>query len=378
MRVYLVGGAVRDKLLGYPVYDHDWVVVGATVQQMLEQGFQPVGADFPVFIHPDSGEEYALARTERKSGRGYTGFLYHASPDVTLEQDLKRRDLTINAMAEAEDGSLVDPYGGARDLEARVLRHVSPAFSEDPLRVLRVARFAARYAHLGFGIADETKALMRELASGDELEYLTAERVWQEFERALGERSPGVFLEVLHQCGALAILLPELEDLPAHPQWQRLAKLLTRLEDPRERFALLLAAARAEPDQEDGSAARIEALCQRLRAPRAFRDQALLIARHHRALFALKQLDGEARLSLAQGLDLTRRPQRIHSLAACFDRLAEWLGVPSHAREWLMALYEALGSIEPKALMQEGFSGKALGDELRRRQREACAQLELT
>ncbi len=376
MRVYLVGGAVRDRLLGYPIYDHDWVVVGATVQQMLDQGFQPVGADFPVFIHPESGEEYALARTERKSGRGYTGFQYHASPDVTLEQDLQRRDLTINAMAEAEDGSLVDPYGGKRDLEARVLRHVSPAFAEDPLRVLRVARFAARYAHLRFCVADETLTLMRELASGDELAYLTTERVWQEFERALTERSPGVFLEVLHRCGALLKLLPELEDLPAHPDWKKLSSLLARLEDARERFALLLTAA-FEPLDHETAATRIEALCQRLKAPRAFRDQALLVARHHRALFALKQLDGEARLSLAQGLDLTRRPQRIHSLAVCFDRLGNWLGKTSHAREWLQALHEALGSIEPRALMQEGFSGKALGEELRRRQRDACAKLEL-
>ncbi|NVK39871.1 MAG: hypothetical protein HWE39_01395 [Oceanospirillaceae bacterium] len=375
MQVYLVGGAVRDKLLGYPVYDHDWVVVGATPQQMVERGFQPVGADFPVFIHPESGEEYALARTERKSGRGYTGFQYHASPDVTLEQDLKRRDLTINAMAETEDGTLIDPYGGEHDLEARVLRHVSPAFAEDPLRVLRVARFAARYAHLGFTLADETLALMRELSSGDELEYLTAERVWQEFERALGERSPGVFLEVLHRCGALPALLPEVAELPVHPEWCRLTMLLTQLDEARERFALLLGAALSELDEED-AAARIEALCQRLRTPKAYRDQSLLVSRHHRALYALPALDGDARLSLAQSLDLMRRPQRIESLAACFDRLADWLGQRCNGQAWLAALHGALGGIEAKGLMQEGFSGKALGDELKRRQRDACAALE--
>ncbi|MFC6669684.1 hypothetical protein [Marinobacterium aestuariivivens] len=252
---------------------------------------------------------------------------------------------------------------------------MSPAFAEDPLRVLRVARFAARYAHLGFAVAEETLALMHELSSGDELDYLTAERVWQEFDRALGETSPGVFIEVLHRCGALKTLFPELAQLPEAPGWPRLATLLPRLQEKHERFALLLAAALCERET-DGATAEVEKLCQRLKSPKLYRDQALLICRGHRPLFELPQLDGDARLGLAQNLDLLRRPQRIDSLAACFDRLAQWLGVKVDSEARLQALHGALSGIEPKTLMQEGFSGKALGDELRRRQQEACAKLE--
>ncbi len=222
MKIYLVGGAVRDGLLGLPVKDKDWVVVGATPQQMLDNGYQQVGRDFPVFLHPDSHEEYALARTERKSGHGYTGFVCHADPDVTLEQDLQRRDLTINAIALDENGGYVDPWGGREDLERRILRHVSPAFNEDPLRVLRVARFAARYAHLNFRIADDTMSLMREMAARGELAHLTPERVWKETENALSARNPQVYFQVLRDCGALAILFPELDALfgvPAPEKW---------------------------------------------------------------------------------------------------------------------------------------------------------------
>ena len=208
MQIYKVGGAVRDRLLGKPVTDIDWVVVGASTEEMLAKGFRPVGADFPVFLHPRTGEEYALARTERKSGRGYGGFTFHASPEVTLEEDLIRRDLTINAMAEDDHGQLTDPYQGQRDLQARVLRHVSPAFAEDPLRVLRVARFAARYAALGFTVAPETLELMRQLSESGELQALTAERSWKEISRALMEEQPQVFIQVLRDCGALKVLLP--------------------------------------------------------------------------------------------------------------------------------------------------------------------------
>ena len=215
---YLVGGAVRDQLLGLPVTDRDWVVVGATPEQLQQEGFRPVGQDFPVFLHPTSGDEYALARTERKSGVGYGGFVFHTSPDVTLEDDLIRRDLTINAMAQGADGEIIDPYGGQRDLQAKVLRHVSPAFAEDPLRVLRVARFAARYASLGFRVADETLALMRQLSESGELQNLTAERSWMEISRALMEPSPDVFIQVLRDCGALAELLPEVDALFGVPQ----------------------------------------------------------------------------------------------------------------------------------------------------------------
>ena len=205
MECFIVGGAVRDQLLGRPVSDRDWVVVGATPEQMAAQGFQPVGKDFPVFLHPQTHEEYALARTERKHGRGYKGFTVHAAPDVTLEQDLARRDLTINAMARDETGELVDPFGGARDLKAGVLRHVSDAFGEDPVRVLRLARFAARY---GFRVADETVALVRRMVAAGELEHLVAERVWQEFATGLAEPHPGRMFETLETCGALAPLFP--------------------------------------------------------------------------------------------------------------------------------------------------------------------------
>lgn len=220
MKTYLVGGAVRDKLLGRPVHEHDWVVVGATPEQLLAQGYSQVGRDFPVFLHPQTKEEYALARTERKSGRGYGGFVCDFSPEITLESDLLRRDLTINAIAEDADGSLIDPYGGQADLQARLLRHVSLAFREDPLRVLRVARFACRYAPLGFTIAPETLDLMRTIANDGELQELTPERVWKETERALGEAQPQVYFRVLRDCGALAVLFPEIDRLfgvPSQP-----------------------------------------------------------------------------------------------------------------------------------------------------------------
>ena len=213
MKIYRVGGAVRDKLLDYPSIENDWVVVGSSPQEMLDLGYQPVGQDFPVFINTQSGEEYALARTERKSGHGYQGFAFHTAPDVSLEDDLIRRDLTINAMAEDDDGSIIDPHGGQQDLSDKLLRHVSRAFTEDPLRVLRVARFAARYHHLGFSIAAETLSLMSTISASGELEHLVAERVWKETDRALCERSPDIYIQILRDCGALAVLFPEVEKL---------------------------------------------------------------------------------------------------------------------------------------------------------------------
>lgn len=213
MQIYLVGGAVRDNLLGLPVTERDYVVVGSEAQTLLDLGYQPVGRDFPVFLHPQTKEEYALARIERKQGQGYTGFACYAAPDVTLEQDLLRRDLTINAIAQDQAGQLYDPYGGVNDLNDRVLRHISPAFSEDPLRVLRVARFAARFHHLGFSIAPETLALMRQLSRSGELNHLTPERVWKELEKVLTNRNPQIFFEILHDCEALSVLLPEVEAL---------------------------------------------------------------------------------------------------------------------------------------------------------------------
>src|SRR5690606_12973807 len=218
MDIYLVGGAVRDRLLGIAPGDRDWVVVGQTPEAMLAAGFRPVGRDFPVFLHPDTHEEHALARTERKSGRGHRGFVVHADPSVTLEQDLERRDFTINAIAQDADGQLVDPFGGARDIEARVLRHVGPAFVEDPLRVLRAARFMARFAALGFTVAPETMALMRDMSASGELDALVPERVWQELSRALASKQPSAFIRTLHDCGALGAVLPEVEALYGVPQ----------------------------------------------------------------------------------------------------------------------------------------------------------------
>ena len=213
MKIYRVGGAVRDKLLHYPSHENDWVVIGSTPEEMSKLGYRPVGQDFPVFIKPETGEEYALARTERKTGLGYGGFSFYTAPDISLEDDLVRRDLTINAMAEDEDGTIIDPHGGQRDLEDRVLRHVSGAFDEDPLRVLRVARFAARYAHLGFTIAPETERLMIAIVNSGELAHLVAERIWKESERALSEKSPDIYIQTLRDCGALKELLPEVDAL---------------------------------------------------------------------------------------------------------------------------------------------------------------------
>jgi tRNA nucleotidyltransferase (CCA-adding enzyme) len=282
---------VRDELLGLPLQDRDYVVVGATPEEMARRGFKPVGRDFPVFLHPHTHEEYALARTERKSGRGYKGFAVHAAPDVTLEDDLRRRDLTINAMARAEDGALIDPFGGARDLEAGILRHVSEAFAEDPVRILRVARFAARF---GFRVADETMQLMRRMVDAGETDYLVAERVWQEFAKGLGEKQPERMFEVLEESGLRAKLLPEVESTPrsfAGPVPVR--------------FALL-----AWPLPE----AAVEALSERLRAPSDARELALLASRNRERLLASPRAPAPELLELLKRTDALRRPERFAEL----------------------------------------------------------------
>ncbi|WP_271273105.1 hypothetical protein [Aliamphritea hakodatensis] len=359
MQVYLVGGAVRDKLLGYPVYDRDWVVVGASPEIMLQQGFRPVGQDFPVFIHKDSGEEYALARTERKSGKGYTGFQYHASPDVTLEEDLLRRDLTINAMAESADGQIIDPYNGQQDLQQRILRHVSPAFAEDPLRVLRVARFAARYAHLGFTLAPETLALMQQLASSDELEFLTPERVWQEMQRALGEQSPQTFFRILEDSHANGKLFPELPIRPAE------LLLLNTSASAEVRCALLLLKTATD-------ASVIKTFSERQRLPNLFRDLALQLFRGADDLLNFPHLTSDARLQLILDLDLLRRPERLHNLFTACRILNDQQALAAEVQ--LPDLLTQLGSITPREIMAEGFKGKALGEEIRRRQLTICEQ----
>lgn len=299
MKTYVVGGAVRDELLGLPVKDRDYVVVGATPEDMVRQGFKPVGKDFPVFLHPVTHEEHALARTERKSGRGYKGFTVHAAPDVTLEDDLRRRDLTINAMAKAPDGALIDPFRGKRDLEAGVLRHVSEAFAEDPVRLLRVARFAARFA---FRVADETMALMKRMVTSGEADYLVPERVWQEFSKGLAEQHPERMFEILQACGLHEKLLHEVKAIP-----NNLSGSLP------VRFALL-----AWPLEEGA----VNALCERLRTPNEVRELALLVSRNRERLRAARGAAPEALLELLKRADALRRPERFGELLEV-ARLAE-------------------------------------------------------
>ncbi|RDB43555.1 polynucleotide adenylyltransferase [Halomonas sp. DQ26W] len=362
LEVYQVGGAVRDARLGWPVKDTDWVVVGATPEQMRQRGFRPVGRDFPVFLHPETHEEYALARTERKSGHGYTGFDVHASPEVTLEEDLARRDLTINAMAETPEGALVDPYGGLGDLEARVLRHVSPAFVEDPLRVLRTARFLARYAGLGFTIADETLALMRALSESGELAHLVAERVWTETEKALGEPRPAVYFRVLDECGALAVLLPELawDSKALEAALKRLDRLPEGFaDDQRWRWARLVEHLHADCR---------EAIAERLRLPRPYRD----LARQAALTRWLRAQPGPTPAAVndwLDGIDAWRRSERVAPLLALLEletpRLADTL---KHA-------WQEASRLSPRSLIEEGFKGGALGEELARRRRAILGQV---
>lgn len=399
MQIYKVGGAVRDRLLGRPVNEVDWVVVGASAEQMLELGYRPVGADFPVFLHPQTGEEYALARTERKSGRGYGGFTFHASPDVTLEEDLIRRDLTVNAMAEDEQGTLIDPYDGQHDLQARILRHVSPAFAEDPLRVLRVARFAARYAPLGFSVAPETLALMRQLAESGELGHLTAERSWKEISRALMEPRPDVFIQVLRDCGALAALLPEVDDLfgvpqpPAHhPEIDTGVHVLSVLRQCAEhqqplsvRWACLLhdvgKGLTPEADwprhiaHEHKGLKLIQAINERCKAPRDCAELALLVGEFHTHGHRALELRPSTLLELLQRFDVFRRPQRFAEfVTACEMDARGRLGLEQ--REYPQAAYllgaaEVARQVAVKPLLEKGFKGAELGEALNRERLKA-------
>ena len=363
LEVYRVGGAVRDARLGWPVKDTDWVVVGTTPEEMRRRGFKPVGRDFPVFLHPESHEEFALARTERKSGHGYTGFEVHASPEVSLEEDLARRDLTINAMAETPEGVLVDPHGGLVDLEARQLRHVSPAFVEDPLRVLRTARFLARYAGLGFVIAEPTRRLMRELVETGEISHLVAERVWTETEKALTEPWPEVYFRVLEDCGALAVLMPELAADPAalDEALQRLHRLpedIAAQAQARWRWARLV----EHLDDEDR-----DALAGRLRLPRAHRELATQAARTRTLLARVARhgLDGARVMAWLDGIDAWRRSDRVAPLISLVS-----LENPALAEDLALA-WRLAQQILPKALVAEGYRGRELGEELTRRRWEA-------
>jgi tRNA nucleotidyltransferase (CCA-adding enzyme) len=383
---------VRDQLLGLPVKDRDHVVVGATPEEMVKQGFKPVGSDFPVFLHPQTKEEYALARTERKSGRGYKGFTVYAAPDVSLEDDLKRRDLTINAMAQDESGALADPFGGARDLQDRVLRHVSDAFSEDPVRVLRVARFAARFADRGFRVADETMTLMREMTANGEVDHLVAERVWAELERALSEKTPSRFFNVLRDCGALAKLFPELEALYGVPQppehhpeidtgvhTMMVLDMATSLSpEPIVRFAALthdLGKGTTPKEQwprhighEERSVALVRALCERYRVPNEYRDVALLVARFHLHCHRALELRAGTLLEALEAIDVFRRPERLSRfLLACEADYRGRKGLenrPYPQAERFRRAYEAARDVNAAGIAAAS-AGKDVGDRIR-------------
>ena len=323
MQRYLVGGAVRDRLLGLPVQDRDYVVVGATPEQMLAQGYTPVGKDFPVFLHPQTHEEHALARTERKTAPGYRGFVFHANAEVTLEQDLARRDLTINAMAEAEDGTLVDPFHGQRDLQAGILRHVSPAFLEDPVRILRLARFAARFTH--FTVAPETAALMRAMVDSGEVDALVPERVWQEFSKGLMEGVPSRMLDILRECGALARLLPMLAPLATSPgtsdERSTVAAVLAPLDAAAGAQAALpvrLAVLLQTATDDAGGTDAVEAACARLKVPGECRDLAVMSARERRAVRTGSRTAPEMVATLER-CDAFRKPARFHQLLEVLD-----------------------------------------------------------
>ncbi|MFJ5349244.1 multifunctional CCA addition/repair protein [Pectobacterium parvum] len=401
MKIYLVGGAVRDSLLGLPVTEKDWVVVGATPENLLAQGYQQVGKDFPVFLHPVSRDEYALARTERKSGKGYTGFVCHAAPDVTLEQDLLRRDLTINAIARTEHGDLIDPYHGRRDLENRVLRHVSDAFGEDPLRVLRVARFAARFAHLGFQIAEETMTLMQKMVHEGELAYLTPERVWKETEKALGTSSPDVYFQVLRDCGALAVLFPEIDNLygvPAPAKWHpeidtgihtmMTVAMAARLSPEIDvRFATLchdLGKGLTPPElwphhhgHGPAGVKLVEALCQRLHVPNPIRDLAKLVAEYHDLVHTVQVLQPKTLLKLFDAIDVWRKPQRLEQLALTSEADARGRAGfeenPYPQGHYLREAFRVASQISSAAVVADGFKGIDVRNELARRRIHALA-----
>ncbi|MBV1870950.1 MAG: multifunctional CCA addition/repair protein [Gammaproteobacteria bacterium] len=403
MKTYLVGGAVRDQLLKLPVKDRDWVVVGANPEQMLAQKFVAVGKDFPVFLHPKSKEEYALARTERKSGKGYTGFECFSSPGVSVEEDLLRRDLTINAIAQDEQGQLVDPYGGQDDLNARILRHVSPAFREDPLRILRVARFAARFYHLGFRVADETMALMTQMTADDELQYLAAERVWSETQRALCTNTPSQFFEVLRHCGALAKLFPEIDDLFGVPQPEvhhpeidtglhtmmslKLAAELTP--SPVVRFAVLthdVGKGSTPQDEwprhiahEEKGGVLIDALSKRLRVPSDYSKLAKRVAVYHTYCHRALELKPATMVKTLEKLQAYRQPEKLEDfLIACEADARGRKGFEERVYPQAQRFRDALHAsyqVDTQALVKAGYAGKQLGEAVHQERVRAVKQL---
>ncbi|SQI42909.1 Multifunctional CCA protein [Leminorella richardii] len=396
MKTYLVGGAVRDSLLGLPVHERDWVVVGATPEQMLSLGYQQVGKDFPVFLHPKTRDEHALARTERKTGSGYTGFTCYSAPDVTLEQDLLRRDLTINAIAQDAEGGIIDPYFGERDLQQKVLRHVSPAFREDPVRVLRVARFAARFAPLGFTIAPETQRLMTNIVKDGEISYLTPERVWKETEKALNTDAPQIFFQALRDCGALAVLFPELDALfgvPAPEKWHpeidtgvhvlMVLEMAARLSDDVDvRFSALfhdvgkgLTPPELWPHHRGHGLAGIqlvEDVCQRYRIPNATRELARLVSEFHDRIHTAYELRAESLLGMFDAVDVWRKPQRLEQLLtvseADYRGRAGWQERLYPQAEYVREAYRVASRVSVKEIVSAGFTGSAIKEELKKRQ----------
>jgi tRNA nucleotidyltransferase (CCA-adding enzyme) len=406
MEVYLVGGAVRDRLLGLPVRERDWVVVGARPEELERQGYLPVGKEFPVFLHPDTREEYALARVERKVAPGYRGFTTQFSPDVTLEEDLKRRDLTINAMAEDADGTLIDPFNGRADLDARVLRHVSDAFVEDPVRILRVARFAARFAALGFTVAEETRALMGRIVAAGETDALVPERVWKETLRALGEPRPDVYFETLRDCGALNVIFPEVaalfgvpqpaqwhpeidtgvhvmmalrlaaqKDLPVSVRFAVLVHDLGKARTPREKWP-------AHHGHEHLGVEPIEALCARLKVPTHFRELALIVSRFHTHCHRALELKPATALTLFEETDAFRRPDRFAEfLAACECDARGRLGLEDREYAQADALRAAFAVAQAVTLSEsekQGLAGAAFGEKLRAKRLAALAAFKRT
>ena len=381
MKIYSVGGAVRDQLLGLPVADRDYVVIGATPEHMVAQGYKPVGKDFPVFLHPQTHEEYALARTERKTARGYHGFAFHAAPDVTLEQDLARRDLTINAIAQDEHGTLIDPHHGAADIQLRVLRHVSPAFAEDPVRILRLARFAARFASLGFTIADETLQLMRGMVANGEADALVAERVWQELSRGLMEANPSRLFETLRDCGALARVLPEVDALSGvpqtaahHPEVDTFVHVMMVIDyAARQNYALDVRFAALTHDlgkgttprdewprhiaHEERSVGLVEKLCERLRVPAECRDLALVMARQHGNIHRAAELRPATIVQILQSADAFRKPERFaRLLQACESDSRGRLGFserPYPQAERMAAALKAAAAVDSGAIAKQ-------------------------
>jgi tRNA nucleotidyltransferase (CCA-adding enzyme) len=403
MQVYLVGGAVRDALLGREVRERDYVVVGGNADELLAAGYEPVGKDFPVFLHPQTQAEHALARRERKTAPGYRGFVTEFTPDITLEEDLLRRDLTINAMAQLPDGSLVDPYGGKADLEARLLRHVSPAFTEDPVRILRVARFAARFAALGFKVHESTRELMGRMVEAGEAGALVSERVWQETERALGEARPEVFFEVLRDCGALKVIFPEVDTLfgvPQSPQWHPeidtgvhvmlCLKRAAQLNAPvTVRFATLvhdLGKGITPPDQwpkhimhESRGVPLVDALCARLKVPAAFRELGRMVCAQHLNVHRAMELRPETVLKLLEECDAFRRPERFSEmLLTCQCDAQGRTGLeekPYPQREYLEAARTAAAAVQLSEADREGLNGPAIATALRARRLKVLTEM---